>query len=572
MAVSCSAGSAAISAANAVSTSHGVGQLMAGPTNFHQLVEEGANLVDIFSYSSSNAQTSNLGGLSVTQKAQINRTQVANQGSSALTKKAIAKPVTNASVVGKPVTPSLSKTVVEKPSTVPSQVCPAKEDIPDPTLMPIVSQNPTKAATQTKLVVKPVSGQVPSTFLQKGKKITVKRLLDEGQTTIPLSAITTPPSKKLSVSGSGSLQLKQLTVKKSPQIPVTKQLNTPVSASNTIMVQKSAQVTPVSVAAAKQEITRTPVISLHELPSLMTTISSTVVSNTPNQGVVTNSNHISKVTSNVVQTPTANSNQLKSVKVCLQDPTQTHSSPSMSTPTIVIQGAEKSSANTSNCLTPSVAQNNSSQNGSPSQSCLAASGQQKQGKSKRRGCRCGLATPNPGKLTCCGQRCPCYVDGKGCFDCKCRGCRNPHRANTNSGISVAPAVKVVRMSSSKSNNAQTITTTNSNQLQSTTSMANTVCLTQGSFPGVTAVNLISVGLSQVNNQGIFLGPNLTLAPTTSSSNNSFCFTGNSLPNTLTTESPTDHLTLPLLDDMTSSIANDNDLTKLSYSLMTSNDV
>lgn len=46
---------------------------------------------------------------------------------------------------------------------------------------------------------------------------------------------------------------------------------------------------------------------------------------------------------------------------------------------------------------------------------------------KRKGCRCGNATPTPGKLTCCGQRCPCYVDSKSCIDCKCRGCRNPHR-------------------------------------------------------------------------------------------------------------------------------------------------
>lgn len=46
---------------------------------------------------------------------------------------------------------------------------------------------------------------------------------------------------------------------------------------------------------------------------------------------------------------------------------------------------------------------------------------------KRRGCRCGNATPTPGKLTCCGQRCPCYVESKSCIDCKCRGCRNPHR-------------------------------------------------------------------------------------------------------------------------------------------------
>ncbi|KAI1306043.1 E3 ubiquitin-protein ligase MSL2 [Halotydeus destructor] len=64
-------------------------------------------------------------------------------------------------------------------------------------------------------------------------------------------------------------------------------------------------------------------------------------------------------------------------------------------------------------------------------------------KPKRRGCRCGLATPNPGKLTCCGQRCPCYVDGKGCFECKCRGCRNPHRANTSPGMNVQPATKAI---------------------------------------------------------------------------------------------------------------------------------
>ena len=49
-------------------------------------------------------------------------------------------------------------------------------------------------------------------------------------------------------------------------------------------------------------------------------------------------------------------------------------------------------------------------------------------KPKPKGCRCGLATPNPGKLTCCGQRCPCYSAFKGCCpDCRCRGCRNPRK-------------------------------------------------------------------------------------------------------------------------------------------------
>lgn len=47
----------------------------------------------------------------------------------------------------------------------------------------------------------------------------------------------------------------------------------------------------------------------------------------------------------------------------------------------------------------------------------------------RKGCRCGNATPMPGKLTCCGQRCPCYVERKLCVDCRCKGCRNPHQSN-----------------------------------------------------------------------------------------------------------------------------------------------
>uniref|UniRef100_A0A1B0DNJ8 Uncharacterized protein n=1 Tax=Phlebotomus papatasi TaxID=29031 RepID=A0A1B0DNJ8_PHLPP len=56
---------------------------------------------------------------------------------------------------------------------------------------------------------------------------------------------------------------------------------------------------------------------------------------------------------------------------------------------------------------------------------------------KRKGCRCGNATATPGKLTCCGQRCPCYVESKACLDCKCRGCRNPHRPD---GFKVRPRI------------------------------------------------------------------------------------------------------------------------------------
>jgi male-specific lethal 2 len=59
-------------------------------------------------------------------------------------------------------------------------------------------------------------------------------------------------------------------------------------------------------------------------------------------------------------------------------------------------------------------------------------------KTKKKGCRCGNATATPGKLTCCGQRCPCYVEAKACVECRCRGCRNPHRPGGKKVILLIP--------------------------------------------------------------------------------------------------------------------------------------
>ncbi|XP_037957724.1 E3 ubiquitin-protein ligase MSL2 [Teleopsis dalmanni] len=77
-------------------------------------------------------------------------------------------------------------------------------------------------------------------------------------------------------------------------------------------------------------------------------------------------------------------------------------------------------------------------NTSASSSSSTVFGQNTKTSSKKRGCRCGNATPTPGKLTCCGQRCPCYVDSKSCIGCKCRGCRNPHRPDGNKVRPVIP--------------------------------------------------------------------------------------------------------------------------------------
>lgn len=87
----------------------------------------------------------------------------------------------------------------------------------------------------------------------------------------------------------------------------------------------------------------------------------------------------------------------------------------------------------------------------------------------RKGCRCGLATMNPGKLTCCGQRCPCYVEGKPCFECKCRGCRNPNKSsnnnpnNSNNSIVNKTSPTYINTSSSITSN-QIIATNTSNLL------------------------------------------------------------------------------------------------------------
>ncbi|XP_062596829.1 E3 ubiquitin-protein ligase MSL2-like [Saccostrea cucullata] len=49
-------------------------------------------------------------------------------------------------------------------------------------------------------------------------------------------------------------------------------------------------------------------------------------------------------------------------------------------------------------------------------------------------CKCGRGGTNS-RLTCLGQRCPCYIKKLPCINCKCRGCRNPRKATaTNSEI------------------------------------------------------------------------------------------------------------------------------------------
>lgn len=103
---------------------------------------------------------------------------------------------------------------------------------------------------------------------------------------------------------------------------------------------------------------------------------------------------------------------------------------------------------------------------------------------KRRGCRCGNATPTPGKLTCCGQRCPCYVDSKSCIGCKCRGCRNPHRPDGNKVRPVIPelACYEIQMADDHSNiNELPIATSSNNSNISLALNSSTATMTASSI-------------------------------------------------------------------------------------------
>jgi hypothetical protein len=91
----------------------------------------------------------------------------------------------------------------------------------------------------------------------------------------------------------------------------------------------------------------------------------------------------------------------------------------------------------------------------------------------KKGCRCGNATPTPGKLTCGGQRCPCYVESKECLDCKCKGCRNPHRANGEKVIRPHLQVKTLHQNPLDHSTFYITTTSSSSSASSSTSSSST---------------------------------------------------------------------------------------------------
>ena len=118
--------------------------------------------------------------------------------------------------------------------------------------------------------------------------------------------------------------------------------------------------------------------------------------------------------------------------------------PDQAVPVAVVEAVEGEAAAagpstaTSAAATPGPGQLATSSPGSSSSSSAKT-------KAKKAGCRCGNATLCPGKLTCCGQRCPCYVDSLPCLDCKCKGCRNPHMPGGGKMRPVLPAIQNMKV-------------------------------------------------------------------------------------------------------------------------------
>ena len=84
----------------------------------------------------------------------------------------------------------------------------------------------------------------------------------------------------------------------------------------------------------------------------------------------------------------------------------------------------------------------------------------------KKGCRCGNASSTPGKLTCGGQRCPCYVGSRSCVECKCKGCKNPHSVNGEKVI--RPTLKVNTLTPVKNGQKSTYYITTASPIVSNT--------------------------------------------------------------------------------------------------------
>ncbi|XP_065358268.1 E3 ubiquitin-protein ligase MSL2 [Calliphora vicina] len=160
---------------------------------------------------------------------------------------------------------------------------------------------------------------------------------------------------------------------------------------------------------------------------------------------------------------------------------------------------------------------------------------------KKRGCRCGNTTATPGKLTCCGQRCPCYVDSKSCIGCKCRGCRNPHRPDGNKVRPIIPelACYEIQMADDHGNVNELPIATTSNVLNtlSADNNATTNLTTTLNFNATTSTSA-AAAIASTSSTSATLMPIRGLHHFTTSSIGNSCVTTSSIPPLTSTTMPT----------------------------------
>lgn len=572
------------STSTAFTASHGLGALFSGPTNFYQLIDEGANLSDNFNYSSSSsAATAGNSRESIKENSGLNiasRNHVSFSTGSNGEVKSPATQVKNvkgliknnlSSVTVNASTSNAKATLTNGSTTSVAKVTHTANATPLSKKM--IKSSPTVRKTQ------PVTNQMHKVQagllnqLDQAVNVTAtKPLINSQQSQLDSLTITDISSTVTNVSTAPSSTIATVVQPASHIIPdpsskVGKVLRLPAALSisavkTTTAIASNSQTTnsPSFVLAKKgatfasKTLKKTDDgrISLSVLPSGQLAIAAS------NFSALRNGTSISVPTSSVkILSSNDSSTSIQS---------KTNSISSTTLPLGFTCVAIDSSGNQINTnvdqsailMTPSKVETNQltsstiTTSTTPQSQQFISSNSALKSKGGRRGCRCGLATPNPGKLTCCGQRCPCYVDGKGCYDCKCRGCRNPRKTNSRSGLVVTPTDKMQSQVTSVTPSNQLITnSTASSTLQTTSqliSMPSTLTLSATPTPTSSRTNNLFLS-SNINLNSVANG--LTLVSTGSSCNE-------------------DPLTLPLLDDdpLRSTTVDDD---KLSYSMILADD-
>lgn len=541
-----------------LTSSHGLGNCLAGPSNFYQLIEEGANLKDKYNFvSTTNSSTTNLNSKDNSKENIDANNSIKKLTSSppATTKSAASKLPSTSNLKTAPATPGKNKINTSLNSSK-IDGKPGSSNVTQGKAKAIANKNKEK----TKVTVSPKSMQNNSGQAKKvkqGNSNQTKEQLKTNSTTKPSVTVTkTLPSsdtksdvaQKIASLTNGKTNTVTVVSPKThiisdPSSKISKFLRLPaalsISAIKTTKNSNGQPTTPSFVFAKKagdKVVTKSADhgISLSVLSSGQLAISSS--SAVKNGASITISNGAMKMLKNSTSSLPVTQKAVTSLPVgfkCVAINSSVNKVTSTPEQTKVL-------------LTPTKIQQNIPITQQSSQ--LVTTNSSLKAKTGRLGCRCGLATANPGKLTCCGQRCPCYVDGKGCYDCKCRGCRNPRRANPRS---TSPSKEI--------NGKITSLDKSSNPTNSSSQIVNGFSQSNVTFSSLNS----SFTSSPSRSTNLFLSSELNLdSPMTTISNGLTLISSNN-----SNVSANDLLTLPLMEEDSLTTTTNVDEEKLPYSMV-----